>query len=83
MIEIADIIRETLAENENNAYYWDALNDRGYQLHINYNGTFVCFKATKNILKVITAAEFEHAVNYECYLNSIGEYSFYSTFNNH
>ena len=83
MIEIADIIRETLAENENNAYYWDALNDRGYQLHINYNGTFVCFKSTKKMLKVITAAEFEHAVNYECNLNSIDEYSFYSTFNSH
>ena len=83
MIKIADIIRETLAENENNAYYWDALNDRGYQLHINYNGTFVCFKATKKILKVITAAEFVHAVNYECYLNSICEDSFYSTFYNH
>ena len=43
MIEITDIIRETLAENESNAYYWDA-------------------------------------VNYKCYLNSIGEESFYSTF---
>lgn len=83
MIEISDIIRETLAENENNSYYWDALNDRGYQLHINDNGTFVCFKSTKRMLKVITAAEFEHAVNYECYLNSISEDSFYSTFYNH
>ena len=83
MIEMNDIIRDLENEKEENAYYWDALNDRGYQLHINYNGTFVCFKSTKKTLKVITAAEFEHAVNYECYLNSIGEYSFYSTFNNH
>ena len=83
MIEIADIIRETLAENESNVYYWDALNDRGYQLHINDDGTFACFKSTKKTLKVITAAEFEHAVNYECYLNSISEDNFYSTFNNH
>lgn len=83
MVEIADIIRETLAANENNSYYWDALNDRGYQLHINDDGTFICFKSTKKTLKVITAAEFENAVNYECCLNSIGEDSFYSTFNNH
>lgn len=82
MIKIEDIIREALAENESNVYYWDSLNDHGYQLHINNNGTFVCFKSTKKTLKVITAAEFEHAVNYECYLNSISEDSFYSTFSN-
>lgn len=80
MIEITDIIRETLAENESNAYYWDAVNENGYQVHINNDGTFVCFKSTRKTLAVIPAAEFEHAVNYKCWLNSIGEENFYSTF---
>ena len=80
MIEISEIIRETLAENESNAYYLDSLNDNGYQIHVNNDGTFVCFKSTKKTLKVISATEFEHAVNYKCYLKSIGEESFYNTF---
>ena len=50
MIEITDIIRETLAENESNAYYWDSVNDNGYQIHINNDGTFVCFKSTQKRL---------------------------------
>ena len=80
MIEISEIIRETLAENESNAYYWDAMNDNGYYIHINNNGTFVCFKSTKKKMEIITAEEFEYAANYTCYLNSISEENFYSTF---
>ena len=80
MIEISEIIRETLAENESNAYYWDSMNDNGYYIHINNDGTFVCFKSTQEAMKVISGEEFEQAANYECYLNSISEESFYSTF---
>lgn len=80
MIEIADIIREAAAENENNVFYWDALNDNGYHIHIFNDGSFVCFKQTRKMAKVITGEEFEYAVNYKCYGNSIGEESYYSSF---
>lgn len=80
MIEIADIIRDAAAENENNVFYWDSANDNGYHIHIFNNESFVCFKQTRTMAKVITAEEFESAVNYKCYGNSIGEESYYSSF---
>lgn len=80
MIEITDIIREAVAENENNVFYWDSVNDNGYHIHIFNNGSFVCFKQTRTMAKVITAEEFESAVNYKCYGHSICEESYYESF---
>ena len=73
MIEIADIIRNAAAENENNVFYWDSANDNGYHIHIFNNRSFVCFKQTRTMAKLITAEEVEHAVNDKWYGNSIGE----------
>lgn len=80
MIEIQDIIKDAKTSNESNVYYWDSVNDNGYHIHIFNNDSFVCFKQARTMAKVITAEEFEHAVNFKCYLNSIGEESYYNSF---
>ncbi len=77
MIKISEIINEAITSYENNVFYWDAVRNTGYHVHIFPNGTFVCFKRTKTMIKRITAKEFESAVNNKCYLNSIGEDSYY------
>lgn len=80
MITIKEIIEDAIKEKESNVYYWDSLYNHGYMIHINNDFTFCCFKSTKNFMYVISADEFERAVNCRCYCNSIGEDNFYWSF---
>ena len=79
MIKIADIIRETLAENDNNAYYWDALNDTGYHVHVLPNGKKICMKAKGLQVRVISEEDFIDAVNEKCCGNAISANNYYGS----
>lgn len=80
MTTINEIISEAIKNCETDVFYWDAMRNKGYHIHILDDYTFVCFRQTKRSELVITAEEFENAVNTKCHLNSIGEYSYYSVF---
>ena len=80
MITIKEIIENAIKEKESNVYYWDSLYNHGYMIHIKNDYTFCCFKSTKKWMYVIPAEQFERAINCRCYCNSIGEESFYSSF---
>lgn len=77
-ISIEEIKADMLKANETDVYYWDALNDRGYHMHLLINGKAVCMKLTGRRIKRITEDEFVNAVNKDCYQVSIGDDSFYS-----
>lgn len=77
MITISDILKNLSFENENNIYYWDALNDNGYHLHVFPNGKILCMKLMRKTIKVISKEEFINAVNYKCYLNNVSEEYYY------
>lgn len=79
MITKNDIVRDLANENEENAYYWDALNDTGYHIHILPNGKTVCMKAKNKHIEVISEQEFMVAVNGKCYGNAISENNYYDT----
>ena len=72
-----DIIRDLANEKEENAYYWDALNDTGYHVHVLMNNKPVCMKAKNKRIQVIDEKEFIEAVNNKCYGNSISENNYY------
>lgn len=80
MTTINEIISEAIKNCETDVFYWDAMSDEGYHMQILDDYIFVCFRQTKGREHVITAEEFENAVNTKCHLNSIGEYSYYSIF---
>ena len=80
MITINEIVSEALKEFENNVYYWDSINDRGYHIHILTDGSHICFKQSPRRTEVISSEEFEEAVNKKCFGNSIGEEGYYSSF---
>lgn len=74
-----DIIRDLANEQEENAYYWDALNDVAYHVHVLMDGTSVCMKAENKQIQVIDEKEFIEAVNNKCYGNSISENNYYGS----
>lgn len=77
MLTISDILKTLSFNDEENIYYWDALNDNGYHLHVFQNGKILCMKSMRKTIKVISKEEFIDAVNYKCYLNNISEESYY------
>jgi len=80
MITINEIVSDALKEFENNVYYWDSVNDRGYHIHILTDGAYICFIQSPGRTEVISAKEFEDAVNNKCFGISIGEDGYYSSF---
>ena len=79
MITIKEIISDAHKFNENNAYYWDSLNDRGYHMHILTDGSYICFKQTPRRTEVISPEVFEEEVNKTCCFPSCEE-AYYSSF---
>lgn len=79
MITIKEIISDAHKFNENNAYYWDSLNDRGYHMHILTDGSYICFKQTPRRTEVISPKVFEEEVNKTCCFPSCEE-AYYSSF---
>lgn len=77
MLTISDILKTLSFENEENIYYWDALNDNGYHLHVFPNGKILCMKSMRKTIKVISKEEFIDAVNFKCYLNDVSEEYYY------
>lgn len=80
MITISEIVSDALKESENNVYYWDSLNDRGYHIHIYEDESYICFRQSPRRTDVISPEVFEEAINKKCFGNSIGEDSYYSSF---
>ena len=79
MITIKEIISDAHKFNENNAYYWDSLNDRGYHMHILTAGSYICFKQTPRRTEVISPKVFEEEVNKTCCFPSCEE-AYYNSF---
>ena len=79
MITMNDIIRDLENEKEENAYYWDALNDTGYHVHVLPNGKKICMKAKGLQVRVISEEEFIDAVNEKCYGNAISANNYYGS----
>lgn len=79
MITMNDIIKDLAVENEENAYYWDALNHNGYHVHVFPGNTVVCMKSECLRIRVISEKEFIDAVNNKCFGNSISENSYYDS----
>ena len=79
MITMNDIIRELEIEKEENAYYWDALNDTGYHVHILPNGKKICMKAKGLQVRVISEEEFIDAGNEKCCGNAISANNYYGS----
>lgn len=77
MLTISDILKNLSYDNEENIYYWDALNDNGYHLHVFPNGKILCMKLMRKTIKVISKEEFIHAINFKCYLNNVSEEYYY------
>lgn len=77
MLTISDILKTLSFDKEENIYYWDALNDNGYHLHVFPNGKILCMKSIRKTIKVISKEEFINAVNYKCYLNNVSEEYYY------
>lgn len=79
MITMNDIIRDLEIEKEENAYYWDALNDTGYHVHVLPNGKKICMKAKGLQVRVISEEEFIDAVNEKCCGNAISANNYYGS----
>lgn len=77
MLTISDILKTLSYDKEENIYYWDALNDNGYHLHVFPNGKILCMKLMRKTIKVISKEEFIYAVNFKCYLNNVSEEYYY------
>ena len=66
-ITIEDIQKDLRSENENDAYYYDALNETGYHVHVDDNFKPVSFvRRTKDALSKIDEQEFVSGVNGAC-----------------
>lgn len=76
-ITIQDIVRDLNQSNEENAYYWDALNDKGYHVHLFPDGSVACMMKNNTSIERISIAAFINAVNNKCYGNSISENTYY------
>lgn len=76
-ITIQDIVRDLNQSNEENAYYWDALNDKGYHVHLFPDGSVACMIKNNTTIERISIAAFINAVNNKCYGNSISENTYY------
>lgn len=77
MLTISDILKTLSFDKEENIYYWDALNDNGYHLHVFPNGKILCMKSMRKTIKVISKEDFIYAVNFKCYLNNVSEEYYY------
>lgn len=77
MLTISDILNNLSFDKEENIYYWDALNDNGYHLHVFPNGKILCMKSMRKTIKVISKEDFIYAVNFKCYLNNVSEEYYY------
>lgn len=77
MLTISDILKTLSFDKEENIYYWDALNDNGYHLHVFPNGKILCMKSIRKTIKVISKEDFIYAVNFKCYLNNVSEEYYY------
>ena len=77
MITMNDIIRDLTNEKEENAYYWDAMNDVAYHVHVLMDGIPVCIKAVDKLIQVISDSDFIDAVNNKCFGNAISENNYY------
>ena len=77
MLTISDILKTLSFDKEENIYYWDALNDNGYHLHVFPNGKILCMKLMRKTIKVISKEEFIYAINFKCYLNNVSEEYYY------
>lgn len=76
-ITIQDIVRDLNQSNEENAYYWDALNNKGYHVHLFPDGSVACMMKNNTTIERISIAAFINAVNKKCYGNSISENTYY------
>ena len=76
-ITIQDIVRDLNQSNEENAYYWDALNDKGYHVHLFPDGSVACMMKNNTSIERISIAAFINAVNNKCFGNSISENTYY------
>lgn len=76
MITLSDIINDMLNDNESNYYYFDALNEIAYHIHINEHNEPKFFKNTGKTIRTIDEKTFIYAVNYKCN-TSINENSYY------
>ena len=76
-ITIQDIVRDLNQSNEENAYYWDALNDKGYHVHLFPDGSVACMMKNNTTIERISIAAFINAVNNKCFGNSISENTYY------
>lgn len=76
-ITIQDIVRDLNQSNEENAYYWDALNDKGYHVHQFPDGSVACMMKNNTSIERISIAAFINAVNNKCFGNSISENTYY------
>lgn len=77
MITLSNIISDMLEENESNSYYFDALNEVGYHIHINECNEPKFFKNTKKTIRCISEKEFISAINSKCHGHSISENTYY------
>lgn len=77
MLTISDILKTLSFDKEENIYYWDALNDNGYHLHVFPNGKILCMKSMRKTIKVISKEDFIYAINFKCYLNNVSEEYYY------
>ena len=78
MITIEDIKSDMLRFGEGDAYYWDALNETAYHIHLFLDGRkTVCMRNTGKRIEFMSEAEFEVAVNNRCYGNSISADEYY------
>lgn len=85
MITIEDIKSDMLRFGEGDAFYWDALNETAYHIHLypkfveGYADGYktVCVKNTGKRIEFMSEAEFEDAVNNRCYGNSISADEYY------
>lgn len=76
-ITIQDIVRDLNQSNEENAYYWDALNDKGYHVHLFPDGSVACMMKNNTTIERISIAAFINAINNKCFGNSISENTYY------
>jgi len=80
MITIEDIKSDMLRFGEGDAYYWDALNETAYHIHLFLDGCkTVCMRNTGKRIELISETDFIDAVNNKCYGNSISADDYYKT----
>ncbi len=79
MITIEDIRKDMKAFNENDAYYYDSVNDNAYHAHLGNNDRFLFMKNNGKTIARISEEDFVEAVNHKCYGNSISSDAYFET----